>query len=454
MHAGRLWDGRKSTLDTDMDIVIQGNRIVRVEPHQARTGVRWIDATAYTVMPGLMEMHSHIQGKHFNTALGDREGRIFLSFGITTTRGLGELAYHSTEHKEAVDSGARIAPRHFATGEAFDGSKIYYDVMRAIHDDEQLERELQRAKALDYDLLKCYVRMPLRWQKRVIEFGHKYGIPSTSHYLFPGVSFGGDGQEHMGATSRFGYRRTVSPLGKTYEDVRVIYRATQASRTPTLFGLEAMAAETPTMINEPRMRVLWPSWQYNSVAPRFTGQTAPLSVSNRNSVQGVQMLMRDGAKIMQDTDFYIVAPAFTLHLNLRAMVKGGLSPVDTLKSATSIPGDFLGQGHGAIEAGKLADLSFVKGNPLERIEDAADVVAVMTGGFYYTQDDLKAPFDGKMGGPIASAAGLDAKARAQATHARPVTARQAFAASTKRSDFWWHNETFVVETMKMCCVQV
>lgn len=454
VRAGKLWDGRKSILDTDMDIVIEGNRIQAVEPHRERSGVRWIDASAHTVMPGLMEMHGHIQGKHFSTALGDREGRIFLSFGITTTRGLAELAYHSAEHKEAVDSGARLAPRHFATGEAFDGSKIYYDVMRAIHDEEQLELELQRAKALDYDLIKCYVRMPLRWQKRVVEFAHQNGIHATSHYLFPWVSFGGDGQEHMGATNRFGYSRTVSPVGESYQDVLALYQATQATRTPTLFGLNGLAADTPSTINEERMRTLWPSWQYNSVAPSFTGPPATLSASLRNNVQGVQRLLEKGAKVMQGTDFYIVAPAITLHWNLRAMVKAGMSPVDVLRTATSIPGDFLGQGHGAIEAGKLADLAIVQGNPLERIEDAANVRGVVLGGFHYTMEELLAPFVGKAGGPTASAAGLAAAERAQMSHGAPREARQAFADAVKRNDYWWHNEEFVVETMKMCCVQI
>lgn len=454
VRAGRLWDGRKSTLETDVDVVIQGNRIVAVEPHRERTGVRWIDASAHTVMPGLMEMHGHIQGKHFNTAMGDREGRIFLSFGITTTRGLAELAYHSVEHKEAIDSGARVAPRHFATGEAFDGTKIYYDVMRAIYDEEQLERELERAAALDYDLVKCYVRMPLRWQKRVIEFAHQQGIHATSHYLFPWLSFGGDGQEHMGATSRFGYSRTVSPLGKTYQDVTSMYRATGATRTPTLFGIDHLAAETPTMVNEERMRTLWPTWQYNSVTTSFAGTPAPLSASIRNNVKGVMDLMAAGAKVMQGTDFYIVAPAFTLHLNLRAMVKGGMSPVAALKTATSIPGDFLDAGHGAIEVGKLADLVFVQGNPLERIEDAANVRGVVVNGVHQTMDALVAPFRGRAGNPIASAAGQVAVARAQATHGAPRDSRKAFAESVRRNEPWWHNEEFVAETMKSCCVQL
>ena len=80
-----------------------------------------MDASGLTVLPGLIEMHSH-QGYGFGEALG----RIWLAYGITTVRDPSSETYAPLERKEAVESGARIGPRFFSTGRIFDGTRIYY----------------------------------------------------------------------------------------------------------------------------------------------------------------------------------------------------------------------------------------------------------------------------------------------------------------------------------------
>ena len=47
---------------------------------------------------------------------GDREGRLWLSLGVTSVRSPGSPAYHMVEDREAIDLGARVGPRYFATG--------------------------------------------------------------------------------------------------------------------------------------------------------------------------------------------------------------------------------------------------------------------------------------------------------------------------------------------------
>jgi hypothetical protein len=86
VHAGRLVDGKSPTARTDMDIVVEGNRIVSVVPHAAslHANAKVIDASNLTAMPGLIEFHSHLQ-KDF----GEAEDRAWLSFGITTVRSPG-----------------------------------------------------------------------------------------------------------------------------------------------------------------------------------------------------------------------------------------------------------------------------------------------------------------------------------------------------------------------------
>jgi Tol biopolymer transport system component len=147
IHAGRLWDGTSPAIRQDVDVVVQGSRVEAVEPHRAGRahgagrGDRLVDASASMVIPGLIDMHNHREMQGYS--YGDRQGRLWLSLGITTTRSPGSPAYHMVEDRESVQSGARTAPRYFATGEAVDGSRIYYNFMRPVADSAQLARELR-----------------------------------------------------------------------------------------------------------------------------------------------------------------------------------------------------------------------------------------------------------------------------------------------------------------------
>src|SRR5262249_30052331 len=101
IHAGRLWDGRSDVAQEGMDVVVEGNRIARIEKHRADLHAgRTIDASAATVIPGLIEIHSHLR-KLYGQALG----RIWLSWGITTVRNPASNSFETLEEREAVLSG-------------------------------------------------------------------------------------------------------------------------------------------------------------------------------------------------------------------------------------------------------------------------------------------------------------------------------------------------------------
>ena len=123
VHAGGLFDGVHDFLQPDVDLVVAGNRIVAVEPHRDerhRDTDQVIDASDATVMPGLIEMHTHL-----NKQFGEPLGRIFLAYGITTVRVPAGSPYDAIENREAFAAGARVGPRVFTTGYPFDGPRIF-----------------------------------------------------------------------------------------------------------------------------------------------------------------------------------------------------------------------------------------------------------------------------------------------------------------------------------------
>jgi cytosine/adenosine deaminase-related metal-dependent hydrolase len=352
--------------------VVDGNKVTEVGPHRAgRDGVP-VDARDSVVIPGLIEMHHHREMQGYS--YGARQGRLWLSLGITTTRSPGSPAYHMVEERESIQSGARLGPRYLATGEAIDGSRIFYNFMRPTFDDDQLALELERAEALDYDLMKAYVRLSAARQRAVIEFAHRRGIPATSHYHYPALAIGGDGMEHVGATNRLGYSRTVTALGAVCSDVADIFLTSKASLTPTLFNSLFLLATDDSLVLDERVRTLYPSWEYANLltsleTARNTDQTANLANLARQ-VAHVVRLIRGGGVVVTGTDSPIVPTAVSTHMNLRGMVAYGATPWEAMSSATRVPGEFLDLPLGRIAPGCFADLAVLGGDPLTDIKQA------------------------------------------------------------------------------------
>jgi Tol biopolymer transport system component len=447
VHAGRLWDGLADATRENVDIIIHGNRIAAIEAHRAeRPGVTWVDASKLTVMPGLIDMHTH---REMGNQFGAREPRIFLAYGVTTTRGLSDNPYLMLENRESVDAGLRVGPRHFGTGDALDGSRVFYDGMRSIADSAHLELELERARVLDYDLLKCYVRLAPRYQRRATDFAHRHGMAITAHYLYPASAFGADGYEHMGGTGRFGYSRTGSVLGSMYQDVLALTAASGGFRTPTLFGLEPMLGDTPDMVlQDPRVTVLFPAWERGKLQQAAqAGPSKPVPMVARQ-VDAIRRMLAAGVPVVTGSDYPIVAPGLSMHLNLRAMVRYGIRPVDALRSATSVPGKVMQQDVGRIAPGQLADLVLVEGDPLSDITAAAAVQSVMVGGVLHQLEQLIAPFRDKQDGSPATAATAPAQQHAHAEGGTPsVIAAQFHSAD----GHWWHDPHWVAEVRSSCC---
>lgn len=434
VHAGAVWDGTATALRRNVDIVVDGDRIAAVVPH--RPGRSTVDASGLTVMPGLIDAHNHwhLRGRQW----GDRQGRVWLAYGITTTRSPGDPAYQMVETREALAAGRRVGPRFFATGEAIDGSRIYYNFMRTTRSLEQLGPELERAQQLGYDLVKTYVRLPVESQREVVERAHQASLPLSSHYLYPAENLGMDGMEHTGATNRLGYSHTVSRLGRAYADVITLFTTSGMSITPTLFTSAAMYAEDRSLVDDRRTRTLYPSWEYDLLVAKADDATLPAAAVTREllraNVDMVLRIHRGGGFVIAGTDAPLDNVAVSLHTNLRAMVRYGFTPYEALRTATANPARWLGLERrlGLIAPGAAADLAFVVGDPLTDIRAAAAVTQVMRGGVLHTVDELLAPF-----------------ATPTSPTAMPAVARSALVARHIHDPVhWWHEPEWA---QLVCC---
>jgi len=386
VHAERLLDMKTATPRTNVDVMITGNKIVSVVAHADanHAGAQVVDGSGLTVMPGLTEFHSHLQ-KDF----GESQGRAWLAFGVTTVRSPGSTPYEYVEDREASEAGVRPGPRVFGTGYLTEWGRVYYKMGIAVSSVSQLEMELQRAKALQYDLIKSYVRLPDLQQKRMVEFAHSIGIPVATHEIYPAALVGVDNTEHTAATSRRGYSPKMATMQRAYEDVVQLFGKSERIFCPMISGGGArrLFEREPSLKADPRFK-LYPDWIQRQVAAQ-PGSANPGGGGDPTGGSGRMVIdvMGAGGLIVAGTD---TPNAINLHGELMSYVLAGMSTFDALKAATVNPAKALGLDAGTIEAGKLADLIVVDGDPLADIATLHHVKRVVANGRPYEVSDLVA----------------------------------------------------------------
>jgi cytosine/adenosine deaminase-related metal-dependent hydrolase len=150
-------------------------------------------------------------------------------------------------------------------------------------------------------------------------------------------------------------------------------------------GARRLFEDEPALKNDPRF-ALYPAWIQAQVAAQPASSAAggggdPTGGSGKMVVD----VMRAGGLVVAGTD---TPNAINLHGELMAYTLAGMSNFDALKAATVNPARALALDAGTIEAGKLADLVIVDGDPLAHIGDAHRVKRVIANGRVYELGQL------------------------------------------------------------------
>jgi imidazolonepropionase-like amidohydrolase len=394
VHAGRLFDGLNDAVHEDVDVVIEDGRIARIEPHRdtGHTGTL-IDASGQTVLPGLIESHTHLARTY-----GEALGRIWLAFGVTTVRNPAVNPFEGLEEREAYLAGARPGPRVLSTGEPFDGTRIYYPGGTALDGGAQVASRIAWAREMRFDFVKTYVRLPDLLQQRIIEDAHGLGLPVTSHEIYPAVAYGADGVEHIRGTSRRGFSPKMSELRRSYRDVVDLLTSSGMTLTPTIGiqgGHQLLTLRDAAWIDDPRIQQMFPSSATTAARGLRDRAPDPADLAMREALVGPQerlvaRVVRGGGRVIGGTDSPIIPYGLSLLMELEHYVRGGLTPAEALRTATSVAAEAMGAADqiGVVAPGRLADLVIVDGNPLVAITDLRRTRRVVKGGVVYDVDRL------------------------------------------------------------------
>jgi len=199
------------------------------------------------------------------------------------------------------------------------------------------------------------------------------------------------------ARDRAGYERAEARALETFDEdtARSLFATFVKNGTwqvPTLVELRRSALGDPgdetgwSYLPAP-VRERWKSEGVSNRPQDGEGRFASeIALARRMHAAGVQFMAGT------DTANPFVLPGFSLHEELRLLVAAGFGPMEALRTATLNPARYLGREAelGTIDAGKLADLVLLDGNPLEDISNAKKIRAVVVDGRYLSRTDLDA----------------------------------------------------------------
>ncbi len=405
IHAGRLIDATSDAVKTEMTIVIEKGKITSVVKGylEGRADDRIIDLRSKTVLPGLMDMHTHLAGqfekggyiKRFQdypaeTALAAVKylERTLMS-GFTTVRDVGGGEGVDLALRNAVRKGDIIGPRMFVAGKSL-------GVMGGHADPTNGFRE---------DILG--IPGP--------EEGVVNGVESARRAALLAIKRGGD---HIKITATAGVLSLASKAKTpqfTEEEIRVIVQTAAdfgKKVAAHAHGAEGMkrairagvaSIEHGTFMDEEAMELMKKHGTYlvpTIIAGRSVADSAaipgfyhPLVVPKAKALGPVisstfARAYKAGVPIAFGTD----AGVFAHGKNAKEfvyMVEAGMKPIEAIRSATYHGARLLGveDSLGTIEKGKIADIIAVDENPLKNIATLMHVTFVMKQGVVYKHLD-------------------------------------------------------------------
>jgi imidazolonepropionase-like amidohydrolase len=396
VYCMQLWDGTGSPPIQDAALLIEGQRIAAVGPREKlRVGEGWhvVDLPQATLLPGFVDMHIHLANDGWTPLR-------LLTSGITTVRDTGNRTPALLTLRERQKQRDWTGPRIFSYGPLIDGEKPFWPhVARGIADEEETEAVVCELIHMGVDGLKTYVHAPPGVVRRVVEEAHRHGKKVTCHCgatrASEALSYGMDCVEHVFCLDVLEPDQGWADLDVRSERMRSLlgqFRETGAWFTPTLAVLHGVQHcwgprfqqfdgyhDYPDYLRNWFRDVLAHgaesySWDEARVALAEAGFRRMQEVPRAFYEAGVPQLAGS------DSPFVPVGHGF--HYELELLSEGNVPNDYVLAMATRLGAEFLGQSDrfGTLEAGKIADIVGVRGDPLQEIRSTRNVEAVWLEG--------------------------------------------------------------------------
>lgn len=391
---GTLVDGTGRPAVPDATVIVRGGRIAAAGPGsrvRVPRGMAIVDVRGRTVMPGLWDMHAHVEQVDW--------GPLYLAAGVTTARDVGNEEDFILAMRDALRRGRGIGPRLLLAG-VIDGGGARAIGLDTAGTPEQGVRLVDKYVAAGFDQIKVYSSLTPPVLAAVVAEAHRKQRTVTGHIptgmtLYDGVNAGMDQVNHISyvydAARDSAFQRTaehpVAPIDSARLARAVAFLAahhTVVDPTVALYEQFLRPATVPATEVEPGIAKVAPALRAQYAGGGVPAAAAAGARQRLDALLAViRALHRAGVTIVAGTDQAV--PGFSLHRELELYVVAGFTPMEAIQAATSVPARVMGLlgETGTIERGKRADIIVVDGNPLVRIADTRNVRLVVANGRRY-----------------------------------------------------------------------
>jgi imidazolonepropionase-like amidohydrolase len=392
IHAGHVLDVKTGTLLSDQTIVIDDSKIVSVGPSaqaKAPAGVTVIDLPNATVLPGLIDAHTHLTSDPKfgydqlgislprEALIGAKNARVTLLAGFTTVRNVGAGGYTDVALRDAINAGDVPGPRMLVSGPPLS--------ITGGHCDNNL-------LPFEYHATSDGVADGIAAVQQKVRQNIKYGVDLIKVCASGGVLSKGDDPQASQYTLEE-MKAIVADAHRLGRKVAAHAHGAQAILWASEAGVDSI--EHGSYIDDAAIAEMKKNGTY-LVPTLYLGDWF-LENAERNHVPDFLLVkakavmpaarlniahaFASGVKVAFGTDAAVYPHGLNAH-EFAVMVKLGLTPLQAIQASTINAADLLGWSGkvGTLEPGAWGDVIAVDGNPLQDVTFLERVKFVMKGG--------------------------------------------------------------------------
>ena len=369
-------------------ILIDGDRIKAIGSDIDLGGsIKTVDMDGKTIVPGFIEAHYHgPQGTDELIPQQNWKTLATLALGVTTVFDPSNRASEIFAAAEMQRAGKLLSPRTYSTGEVVYGAKapgFFADIQK----EEDAQEHIGRLKNQGAHGIKNYNQPRRDQRQQVVKASWDNNILVVSeggslyHMDMSLVQDGNSSVEHN------------LPVSAIYDDVVQMFAQTNVASTPTLsvtyggirgedyYYQESDVWKHPILSKHVPPAVLQSRAVRRQMAPEEDYADADAGAVSKKLME---------AGVMVSIGGHGQREGLASHWEMWSFSRGGMSNLQTLRTATTEPARHLGfdKDIGSLEKGKLADLVILSDNPLEDIRNTDKVEHVMLGGRLYEAETM------------------------------------------------------------------